>query len=83
MSEVLLSPEILIIRNTQGGGTDIRGVASAHPPPCPSGGEPARLHYNVHRQEAPRPPANVPPLGTVRPLALGCAGQHLYIHARI
>lgn len=37
MSEVLLSPEILIIRNTQGGGTDIRGVASAHPHPVPPG----------------------------------------------
>lgn len=82
MSE-LLSPEILIIMNTQGGGNDMGGVASARPCPAPPGvNQPGRTTMSAAKRP-PRPPANVPPLGTVRPCARGWVVQHLYIHAHL
>lgn len=81
MSEVL-SPEIL-----ESGIPSVVGMTSGEwllPAPAPSlGGELAMQHYNVGRQDAPRPPADVSPLGTVRPRACGWAVLHLYIHAHL
>lgn len=86
MSEVL-SPEILIIRNTQGGGNDIRGMASVcpAPAPCTSGEEPTRPHYKAGRQDAPGHQQMSCPLGqcTCEPPAsrpLGCAA-FVHTHA--
>lgn len=81
MSEVL-SPEIL-----ESGIPSVVGMTPGEwrpPAPAPSlGGEPAMLHYSVGRQDSPRPPANAPPLGTLRPRTRGWAVLHLYIYAHL
>lgn len=85
MSEVL-SPEILIIMNTQGGGNDMGGGSGVcPPPPRPSGGKPARPHYNVRSQEAPQATSKCPTLGDSAPMRppRGWVVQHLYIHTHL
>lgn len=81
MSEVL-SPEIL-----ESGIPSVVGMTPGEwrsPAPVPSlGGEPAMPHYSVGRQDSPRPPANAPPFGTLRPCTRGWAVLHLYIHAHL